>query len=180
MPGRSSVLQRYYRITRWATLPMLLGVGLLAGSWWDAVATPYLMLLLFGGPATMLVAHYALVAVLMQGESRRWEHRLHIGRSSITVFFPTGEVTTWYTADLRQLRVIYTGHEAALGWHRATFNSNLNEVSFRHGGKEHRLFFRLVSPGHHRDFREWVSRWQQAGIPVDVLDGTSGVPVKVR
>lgn len=180
LPGRQSVLQQYYRVTRWATMPMVALLGIAVVALWDTVSFPYLMAGLLGSSAVFAVAHFGFVALLMRTETNRWSHRLSIGRNSISVLQPDGNWQSWHTDDLSHLRVIYTGHEIALGWPKATFNSNLNEVSFKANGKEQRLLFRLISPGHHRDFCEWMQRWRQNAVPFEEFDGTSGVPVKRR
>lgn len=176
VPGETSLVQTYYRATRIMTVPLVAALGIGVAVCWMYAPFWWVVMLGIGAPISFLLGHLGLAKSFEKRDRRIAFQRnhLHIGKESITRFLPNGDIESIWLSDVSHLRVCYAGHEHAFFPRGKGFQPAANELSFQHEGKEIRLRFRIVSPGHHADFRYWLATWKAQHIRFEQYDSTSG------
>lgn len=179
MPAPASGLQRYVRLTRWVTLPLLVLLLVPLVWWWEALSSLWLGLLLIGIPANFLLLHLLIVRLLSRMEAaNQIEARLELLPDAITIAPREGEIETFPIHQLTHLRWFYTGYEGVL-WPRArSFNGSGNRLAFQFFDRKVEAQFRLVSVRHQREFLHLLTEWYAAGIEFEEYNQTSGLAVQ--
>ncbi|MEZ4827298.1 MAG: hypothetical protein R3C61_13620 [Bacteroidia bacterium] len=181
VPGKASWVQQYFRLSRFFTLPAILitGIGLIL--LWEKLAVSWIIIvavMILGG---FFLLHYVVARIIADMEMDQWHSaKICATDSAILLYFPEEEPLVYSYKRAEQMRVIFSGYEKAWFPSGKYFSGSRNQISFKYGEKNVDITFRLISPAHFSDFKEFLSFLYDAQIPFDEYNSTSGLPVKTR
>lgn len=179
LPRKTSWLQRYYFLSRWATPFLLLGCICILVLVWEMLPLGWLSLVLVLLPLQGILLHLFVVRVLAHIDlNKRQTHKLVVDENFLTIFHSTGEIEQFPLARLARIRWIYSGFHKAFRKEGKYFNGNKNQLSFTFQDSKRSIHFQLLSRGHMRQFRDLLARWYETDMPFEEFNQTSGLPLQ--
>ncbi|MEO0470797.1 MAG: hypothetical protein AAF206_14315 [Bacteroidota bacterium] len=178
LPGSTSWIQKYYRLSRWLTIPTLLVLAVVLIALSDTISGFWISVIAIAVPINFIVFHALIAKVFAKMDQGEWhKHKLYISRESLTIYSPEKEIETFYLKDLSNIRWIYSGYERAFFPQGKHFSGSSNELHFNYRTRKVSLRFRLVSVDHFQVFRSLIDDWYEWEIPFEEYNQTSGLPV---
>lgn len=179
LPGSTSWVQQYFRMSRILTFPVLILVLVLIVVFWESIPGVWAAIVLIGVPANFLLFHYLFARVFAQIEMNKWHtHIMTATDNTLTLLVPGREAESYRFQRMEKLRIFFSGYEKAWFPSGKHFSGSRNKLSFKYGEKKVELTFRLISQSHYSELLHFVSVLYENGIHFEEFNSTSGLPVK--
>ena len=181
LPGSSSWIQQYFKLSRWLTIPLMMVVGIMAISFWDEIPGIWLWVILIGTPINFIGFHLLAAKAFANLDAENWHiHKLHIYEDAIMVFYPDKDPEEFLLKDIKAVKLIYSGYERAFLPSGKYFNGANNELHFKYRSRKISLRFRLLSQKDKRDLLSVLDKWHESSLEFEEYSQTSGLPIKTK
>ena len=180
LPGSSSLVQKYFKLSRWLTFPLLIGFLFAVTYFWNALPALWLWVILIALPVNFILLHLVVVKFLVQMDENRYNHKLCVGEETITIHDPEKGTETFFIRELKKISWMYSGFERAFLPQGPYFSGGHNELAFEYNGRKVKLRFRLTSPAHRQKYQKLLTHWYEQKFSFEEYSRTSGVPVLVE
>ena len=179
LPGSTSWVQQYFRLSRWLTIPVVFVLIFLIIFLWGKMSTFWFIFLVILVPANFIFFHYLIARVFAKMDVDRWHvHKFYVGESTLTLYHLSGKIETFSLEQLEKVQIIYSGYERAFFPQNKYFSGSRNEFNFRYRDRKVELRFRLISPSHYKDFIDFLAFLYETGTDFEEYNRTSGIPIK--
>ena len=176
--GKTSVLQRYYRLSNTLS-PVMFGLWATSAiGLYEVMPFNIWAILGVAIPVNMLFGHIVLTRFLTQAERNHADTpQMSINHTGISVALDAGEKMFPYE-NIQHIRVIYSGYERNLLHFRKAGENTPNEITFKHKGQQIRIPFRLYAEQDMVRLQDTLLFWREKGVLFEEYNAISGIPVK--
>lgn len=179
LPGNTSWVQQYFRMSRALTFPVLMVILVLMVVFWDKIPGIWAAVLVIGVPANFLLFHYLFARVFAQAEMEKWHtHILAASEDTLSLVIPGVETESFRFQRMEKLRIFFSGYEKAWFPSGKHFSGSRNQLSFKYGEKKVEVTFRLISESHYRELLHFISVLYDQGVHFEEYNSTSGLPIR--